>query len=368
MFVHGVPRDAPVEVLDRAIETALLEATGDLSWLAAGDRVLLKPAMNSGDPYPATTHPQALISVARVLRDRGAEVIVGDKPGVAYVLADRGGSRKQKSRALFERCGMSCPDLRFVGFEERDWDEGFYKFEHPHSSWPNGFYLTRWVDEVDHVINLPRLSSHAQTGVTLGFKSFVGLLRDDSRMCFHANGPYHTVIRAAALGADLDTSDDGAGAFFEKITDISLATAAKLRCTLFVATRAQVTFGPDRYSLAVGKRGILPAHVQIPDTGLVFASSDQVAAEVTAIAFLSLLHSQAPWLAVMQDRMVHALNRSIGRLGSYGAWDHPFVRHALAVGLGQPRFDLHHRGVPEGLRRELDWRIARGPTARKHAA
>lgn len=355
-------------MLDRAIEAALLEATDDLAWLAAGDKVLLKPAMNSGDPYPSTTHPQALITVARILRERGAEVIVGDKPGVAYVLADRHGSRKKPSRLLFERCGMSSPELHFVGFEERDWDEGFYKFEHPRSSWPDGFFLTRWVDEVDHVINLPRLSSHAQTGVTLGFKSFVGLLRDDSRMCFHANGPYHTVIRAAALGADLDTSDDGAGAFFEKITDISLATADKLRCTLFVATCGQVTFGPDRYSLAIGNRGILPAHVQTPDTGLVFASSNQVAAEVVAIAFLSLLHSQAPWLAVMQDRLVHALNRSIGRLGTYRAWDHPFVRRALAVGLGDADFELRCADVPVVLQRELDWRVERGPSTGKRAA
>jgi len=356
VFVHGVPAGASSAVLSAAIRDALLESTNDLEWLSPGESVLLKPAMNSGDPYPATTHPESVWTVARVLKERGANVIVGDKPGVAYVLCDREGSYKGASSTLFESCGMNQRELNFVGFEERGWD-GYYKFEHPSSSWPSGFYVTRLVDEVDHVINLPRLSSHAQTGVTLGFKSFVGLLRDDSRMCFHANGPYHTAIRAASMKADLDTSDDGADAFFDKITDISLATRDKLRCTLFTGTKGQVTFGPDRYSLPIGDRGLLRAHIVEPETGLVFASDDQVAAEVTAIAFLVALHDSAPWLAKLQDRVVHGLNRAIGRLGSYGPWQHPFVRRALAVGLGSPRVTANYSNTPHHVQHQLNRRL-----------
>ncbi len=354
--------------MDAAIEAALLEATDDLAWLSPGDKVLLKPAMNSGDPYPATTHPQSLVSVARVLEQRGAEVIVGDKPGVAYVLCDEHGSYKKPSSVFFDRCGMNCANLRFVGFEERGWNDGYYKYDAPGTSWPDGFWLTRWVDDVDHVINLPRLSSHAQSGVTLGFKSFVGLLRDDSRMCFHANGPYHTAIRAASLRADLDTSDDGADAFFDKITDISLATTDKLRCTLFTATKAQVTFGPDRYSVSFAGTGILPARVETPETGLVFASADQVAAEVTAIAFLTMLHERAPLLVRMQERVLHALNTAIGRLGTYGPWDHPFIRRAIEVGLGAAEFDTKYTGVPDPVRYELSFRTGSAPIADIQAA
>jgi hypothetical protein len=69
----------------------------------------------------------------------------------------------------------------------------------------------------------------------------VGMLREDSRMEFHANGPYNDFITNAAKGSALSTQDDRTNTFFEKIVEISDAVRDKLRFTLFVATQAQTT-------------------------------------------------------------------------------------------------------------------------------
>ena len=46
--------------LAASIHDVLVESPDNFSWLDKGDTILLKPALNSPDPYPATTHPLAI--------------------------------------------------------------------------------------------------------------------------------------------------------------------------------------------------------------------------------------------------------------------------------------------------------------------
>jgi hypothetical protein len=46
-----------------ALAKKMVEATTDFAWLSRGDRVLLKLALNSGNPYPRTTDPWLLDSM-----------------------------------------------------------------------------------------------------------------------------------------------------------------------------------------------------------------------------------------------------------------------------------------------------------------
>jgi uncharacterized protein (DUF362 family) len=52
-------------------ETA--KATTDFGWLASGDSVLIKPALNSGNPYPATTSPEGIGAMVALLKERGQD-------------------------------------------------------------------------------------------------------------------------------------------------------------------------------------------------------------------------------------------------------------------------------------------------------
>ena len=211
VFVNGVKSDHSNDPLATCIRNTFLAATNNCSWLHEGDIVLLKPALNSPDPYPSTTHPLAIKVVAEMLVERGVNVVIGDQSGIEHVLHYPGGVLRGSSRVNYTHSGMGPADYpRFVSFEEGGGDKGFYHHQSPCTlSWQSGFFITRWAQQADHIICLPRVSTHSQAGATLGLKCMVGMLREDSRMEFHANGPYNNFITGAAKGCSLVTADDG---------------------------------------------------------------------------------------------------------------------------------------------------------------
>jgi uncharacterized protein (DUF362 family) len=361
LFVQGVQPGLQGNPLATAIREVLLTATDDLSWLREGETVLLKPALNSPDPYPSTTHPLAIEVVSRLLTEHGAKVVIGDQSGIEHVLHHPGGVIRGSSRDNFIRSGMgSKDDTRFVSFEDGGWDEGFYHHRSEHTgSWPYGFFITNWAQKADHIIVLPRVSAHSQAGATLGLKCMVGMLREDSRMEFHANGPYNNFITKSARGSTLSAKDDGSGTFFEKIVEISDAVREKIRLSMFVATKAQVTFGPDRYGIRIGSAGLGRAYVMDPDPGLVFASGDIVAAEAFALALLKNLKLSLPFLPWVTERIFLYQNRNVLDLATMPVRIHPYIRHAIQIGLGNLPEDIVFTDVPHAVRDRIGTHLPR---------
>ena len=347
VFVKGVKKGTPDFQLKRIIQEEFIDATDDMSWLKPGEFVLLKPALNSPDPYPATCHPLALSAVAEVLKDRGAKVFVGDQSGIEHVVQGPQGVVKGSSKDLYQGSGMADCGLAFRGFEEDGWGRGFFHFPKA-PSWNDGFYMTNMIQRVHHIINLPRLSTHIQSGVTLGFKNLTGMLREDSRMEFHADGPFNYFVKACAGKARMKHVFNDEHKFFEKMVEISLAVKDKLRCTLFSGTKAQVTFGPDARMMN------FKSYVVEPDNGLIIASQDQVSAEAVALAFLTHLYKNIPKTERFKQRLLIKMNRQIKELGTERVWDNKFIAHAMKLGLSDNRIDIVDENVPPELRKELD--------------
>jgi len=182
----------------------------------------------------------------------------------------------------------------------------------------------------------------------------VGLLREDSRMAFHANGPYNGFIQRASQGSTLSVADDGTGKFFEKIVEISDAVREKLRFTLFLVTEAQVTFGPDRNSIGSGNNGIGKAYITRPEPALVFGSEDQVAAEVFALALLKDLKKSVPLVPRMTEKLFLYLNSYVRDLPGIRVRDHPYIRHAIDIGLGEMPEDIVYRNIPDVVQRRYN--------------
>ena len=110
------------------------------------------------------------------------------------------------------------------------------------------------LDDVDHIIYLPRISSHILAGKTLGFKLAVGFLRSDSRGDFHKGGKYFY-------------------AMYEEINHVP-PIASKLRLTVSSGRLVLTLVGPNEGPTAK------------PDHGLVLASEDLLAHEMLAFAWL----------------------------------------------------------------------------------
>ncbi len=355
VYITGLKNASDTGRISSAIRDIVLKATENLSWLSSGETVLLKPALNSADPYPSTTHPLAVSVTASLLAERGAVVVIGDQSGIEHVLHHPGGVVRGSTREHFTRSGMGAfTSSRFVGFEEGGWDEGFYHHRSLFTpSWQDGFHITAWAKKADHVISLPRVSTHSMAGASLGFKNMVGMLREDSRMEFHANGPMNGFIMRSAKGSTLASPDDKSGKFFEKIVEISDAVRDKLRLTLFLATEVQSTFGPDRYGIPLGRTGLGRAYVVRPEPGLVFCSADPVAAEAAGLAVLQDAKQSLPHGQRVLERAALFRNRHVKDLESMNIRDHPYIRHSLEIGLGEMPQDLVYEEVPAGVRNRL---------------
>jgi hypothetical protein len=355
LYVNGIGPENRDNFTLSNIEDVFLKSTNNLEWLSPGDLVLLKPALNSSSPYPSTTHPLAVHIISRILTENGAKVVVGDQSGIRSVLHHPGGVIRGNTKDNYIKAGMGLrDDENFISFEEEGWKEGFYHHASlKTSSWLNGFHITRWIQKAYHIINLPRISSHSQAGATLGFKNMVGCLREDSRMEFHVNGPYNFAIKRDARSSSLKSEDDHSHTFFEKIVEISDALREKLRLTLFVATKAQATFGPDSQALELGALKIAKAQVMDLKPGLVFGSTDPVAAESLALTILKHLRRSLPTLAKIYERLILFSNTNITMVDKVPIKDHPYIKHSMDMGLGKMTTDIQYKNVPRDLERSL---------------
>lgn len=255
--IQALPKGSEDQEIIQAVRR-VAEASTDFSWLSKGDAVLIKTVANSPNPYPATTSPLAIRGMVLLLLEKGAgKVMVGDKAGVMTVYHekdDQDGSTREVMTKIGQHAAAVESGASVHYFEEEGYDaySGFSTVNKSH--WKGELILPNILNDVDHVVLLPRVSRHMLAGTTLGLKAAVGWLRDDSRLEMHRD----------------------AGSFFEKIAEINDTDVLrkKLRLTLSVATKVLSTKGPDE------------GYVAEPETGLVFASESLLAHDMTALGWL----------------------------------------------------------------------------------
>ena len=296
VFLAGVKKNSGDNEISIGVRAAV-EAATDFSWLSKGDSVFIKPALNSGAEYPATTSPAGIAAVVELLRERGAgRVVVGDMSGIEHLKLDQD-KVKGSSRSLMEKSGMAKAalgagaELHF--FEEAGWN-GFYEDYPPSGShWKKGIMMPNLLNEIDHIILMPRCGRHALAGSTLGLKAVVGYWRTDTRLEYHK---------------DCKT-------FHEKTAEANAVTTLleKQRLVVSVATKVLSTFGPDR------------GYVHEPEAGLITVSESVTANDMVSLAWLIIARSVTPawnliWINDPQKSrlVVNLANRWIvSMLGKY---------------------------------------------------
>ncbi len=241
--------------------TQMVESATDFTWLSSGDRVFLKLALNSYHPFPATTDPWTLHCMIKLLQEKGAgEILVGDQSGIGHVYHTRT-IQNGSSRDCCQRAGLldviEENDATPVFFEEAGFDDG-YRPVHPsgpHHWGSTPIYITKAIDDVDHIINLPRVANHSMAGTTFGLKLSIGFLRTDTR--------------AFNLHADFLNFNDK----YEEVNHIP-EIESKVRLTVSSGRSLLTTNGPDT------------GQIVEPDHGLIFASEDLLANDLLASAWL----------------------------------------------------------------------------------
>jgi uncharacterized protein (DUF362 family) len=345
----GIPKGSGPSALMEAVRHAA-EAATDFSWLSRGDSVLIKPAVNSGNPYPATTSPTCLKAVVALLKEKGAKrVIVSDMSGIEYVKLSQD-ELDGSTRNLMTRCGVAQAaeeaGAELVLPEEKGWDAFYEDYPVNGSSWKGPIMMPAIVKQVDHIVLLPRCSRHALAGASLGMKAAVGYWRTDTRLEYHHD--------AATL--------------HEKTAESNTVSSLKEkhRLTLTLADQVLATYGPDE------------GYITAPNMGLAFASDSLTAHDMVSLAWLLECRKAAPEDQKSGRRdpytvpvIVNMANKYItGLLGGIGQavtaeklerhdltsiWDDRVLKHAFKVSGGVPRLRFIDANgvVPKHLKKQL---------------
>ncbi|MFH1849278.1 MAG: DUF362 domain-containing protein [archaeon] len=172
--VAECPSYDPV-LVERAIKTALKK----ISFSFSGGTVLIKPnLLLAAHPDEAiTTHPSVVAAVCRLLRKRGCRIIIAESMGPSLAAG----------REIFRITGMDEVIRRFraepLFFEntviERKPVKGMVLSEVP---------LSARLREIDYIVNLPKLKTHALTRYTGAVKNLYGFLPGGTKSEFHRIG------------------------------------------------------------------------------------------------------------------------------------------------------------------------------------
>jgi len=158
-----------------------LAALLPLAFPLKGAKVLVKPNLCSPFPpedVPANTHPEVVRAVIRWLKEQGAkQVFVGDEP--VWGMRSRFAHEKNGIQAMVKEEGA-----RLVHFDEEPRVE---------KKVPGGRILEKVslpgvLDQVDVVVNVPKMKVNMMCQATLAIKNLLGLLPFKQRKLFH-RGP-----------------------------------------------------------------------------------------------------------------------------------------------------------------------------------
>lgn len=215
-----------------------LTALGSLSdIISRGDKVLVKPNFNSGDPPPASTDLDFLKIIIQILLESGAKVTVGESAGGVW----RPTTNVFTQLHLYELTRSLGVDL--IAFEEEP--NGWVKIK-INGDFLHSAIMPRSAYEADRLIYLPCLKTHFLARYSGALKLAFGFVHPGERR------GYHLRMRE------------------EKLAEISLCWQPDL--IVMDGRKAFVTGGPNRG--------------QVVEPKVILASGDPVAIDVEAVKIL----------------------------------------------------------------------------------
>ena len=159
--------------LKEIVNNCMDDLGGLKSMINRSDKVLLKPnLLRSSNPGQAiVTHPTFVEAVAELLVDHGAQLSLGDSPplgNLARVLSKSGYDNFMKRLNV-----KPCPFTRKRSLDCLN-SRLFRRLE-----------LAEEVFEFDKVVNLPKIKTHCQMGLTLAVKNLFGTVIGTDKASWH---------------------------------------------------------------------------------------------------------------------------------------------------------------------------------------
>ena len=162
-------------------------------------KVLLKPNMLSASrpDEHITTHPAIVEAVARILKDRGAKIFLGDSPG-AEIVRDFIGYRKALIKTGFmdiiDKYGIT--PLHFTTST---------RFGLKSNHMFKDIEIAEQLKDMDAIVNLPKLKTHVRMYLTLCVKNIFGTVVGKKKVQWHFEAGKNSRIFARILSEIYDT-------------------------------------------------------------------------------------------------------------------------------------------------------------------
>jgi len=159
-----------------AMVTAALKALGGIKkFVKKGDYVVIKPNAGFANPpqWATTTHPKTVVAVAKAcLEAEAKQVLVVEYP-------------VHEGKKPLDRCGLTeaLKALPEVKVKELGGSRDFRKVKIKDGTALKAVEISKAVLSADVLISIPTAKHHGSTGVSLGMKNAMGLIRD--RRAFH---------------------------------------------------------------------------------------------------------------------------------------------------------------------------------------
>lgn len=174
------------EEVRKALEESLSLVEG-LSFVKPGMKVGIKANLVSGiNPDKAvTTHPVLIRCLCELLAEKGAEVVVGDSPGGLYT--------QNFVQGVYRGSGLDgmIEELSKAGVKNVRLNDNFSVKEakFPGAVSLKSFVYTGWLDEVDAIINVSKLKTHAMMGMSCAVKNMFGCIPGTTKPDYHMRFP-----------------------------------------------------------------------------------------------------------------------------------------------------------------------------------
>ena len=167
------------ETCERALREVLVPF-GGLDWVRPGMRVVIKANLVSAmkPEKAATTHPALLAALTRMLRERGANVVIGDSPGGTFAAPHL--------NAVYRVCGLS--EAEAAGAElNRDFSQKEAALPEEHTA--KHITYTGYLDGADAIISFCKLKSHGMLSLSAATKNLFGAIPGIIKPEYHYRYP-----------------------------------------------------------------------------------------------------------------------------------------------------------------------------------
>lgn len=173
--------------LKLAINATISELGGFSQFINAGDRVLVKPNINTADPFPASSDPAFIQAVVELVVAAGASQVIIGESSTFY----QNTIKNLEKLNLFELEKIDSR-IKVVSFDNGKW----IKKKIVGGNFLKSISVPEILDQVDKIIFLPCLKTHYIAKFTGALKLGVGLMKSIERMSLHTA---HTEEKIAEL-------------------------------------------------------------------------------------------------------------------------------------------------------------------------